>query len=390
MNAPFRPTDGAAAFAPDLQALLAPFSEPERSGPSLRYEPVYAQIREARKAEDDSLPMGDWVRPLKKADWAAAQALCEQVLSTRSKDLQVAAWLTEAWLQRHGVAGFEAGARLLCELVQAYWDDGHPRIEDGDAEARIAPFVWAAQTLSDALAVVVPLLHWPDLSPPHVALLDWERALRTEFDAPKGGKAASARTNGVAPPSRQDILDAAEGQLAGLAGLEAQVQKARATWRELDERLTERLGDEAPSLMRVTKTLDSLHQASVRLLQGRDPQVLRQAEARMRGADPSAEEAGPAEAQEPLAEAEAPPSSPALPSTMPDSAADIGSREEAYRLLEIAATYLQRTEPHSPTPYLVQRAVNWGRLPLPELMLEIVREEGDLSRYFSMLGIKSG
>ena len=65
------------------------------------------------------------------------------------------------------------------------------------------------------------------------------------------------------------------------------------------------------------------------------------------------------------------------------------SRAEAYRLLELAAAYLEQTEPHSPTPYLIKRAITWGRLPLPELMQEVIQEEGDISRYFSLLGIKS-
>ena len=66
----------------------------------------------------------------------------------------------------------------------------------------------------------------------------------------------------------------------------------------------------------------------------------------------------------------------------------INNREDAYRMLEAVADYLQRTEPHSPTPYLVKRAVSWGRMSLADLMQEIVREEGDIARYFSLLGIK--
>ena len=37
----------------------------------------------------------------------------------------------------------------------------------------------------------------------------------------------------------------------------------------------------------------------------------------------------------------------------------------------------------------IKRAITWGRLPLPELMMEVIQEEGDISRYFSLLGIKS-
>ncbi len=63
------------------------------------------------------------------------------------------------------------------------------------------------------------------------------------------------------------------------------------------------------------------------------------------------------------------------------------NRDEAYQTLEALAQYLATIEPHSPTPYLVRRAVNWGRLPLPELMAEIMREEGDLNRMVQLLGL---
>ena len=64
------------------------------------------------------------------------------------------------------------------------------------------------------------------------------------------------------------------------------------------------------------------------------------------------------------------------------------SREEAYRTLEALAEYLSQIEPHSPTPYLIRRAVGWGRMPLPELFAEIMREEGDLNRMISVLGLQ--
>ena len=79
-------------------------------------------------------------------------------------------------------------------------------------------------------------------------------------------------------------------------------------------------------------------------------------------------------------------SSEALPQAM--ASGRIGSRAEAYQLLELAAAYLMREEPHSPTPYLVNRAVAWGRMPLPQLMQEVLREDGDLNRYFSMIGVR--
>lgn len=75
------------------------------------------------------------------------------------------------------------------------------------------------------------------------------------------------------------------------------------------------------------------------------------------------------------------------PAPLSAPAGKIGSREQAYRQLEAAADYLQAIEPHSPTPYLVKRAVRWGQMTLPELIEEAGNEEGALERFFMMLGI---
>ena len=69
------------------------------------------------------------------------------------------------------------------------------------------------------------------------------------------------------------------------------------------------------------------------------------------------------------------------------SATDHQTRDQAYQALDSIAAYLHRTEPHSPTPYLIKRAVNWGRMPLPELMAEVIREEGDLNKLINLLGL---
>ena len=56
----------------------------------------------------------------------------------------------------------------------------------------------------------------------------------------------------------------------------------------------------------------------------------------------------------------------------------IRSRAEAYWRLTEAAEYLLRTEPHSPTPYLVKRAVEWGSMSLFEVFQQIIRNEGEM------------
>lgn len=73
-----------------------------------------------------------------------------------------------------------------------------------------------------------------------------------------------------------------------------------------------------------------------------------------------------------------------------ESSGPIRNRAEAYRRLNEAAEYLLRTEPHSPTPYLIKRAVSWGRLPLGELLQELVNDNSDLQAIYTLLGMNKG
>lgn len=383
-------------FEPDLTPLLEPLTHESPAGASLRYDPSYAQIREAREEDDATLPMGDWTRPLKKADWHAVASRSDTVLRTRSKDIQVAFWLTEGWLHLHGLPGLTAGARLLEGLLTAFWDEAHPLIDAGnDHDSRIAPFVWANDTLAQTLLLHVRLLQFPDLVPPFITLNDWQRALTSEFGAgtSRSSKVSDERSVGGTSltATRQAILEQAGTDLYSVVRLEQQIAQATAAWTALSELLDRRLGVHAPSLSKVAGMLLQMHLAMRSLLQERDPRdraMHVSPEVSPDLVDPTFRDSTMEMSMSD--HAMRPPSG--LLETKAfttDSTVRISSRADAYVLLELAAAYLKRTEPHSPTPYLVTRAVTWGRLSLPELMQEVLREEGDLNRYFSMLGVKS-
>ncbi|ELM2169621.1 type VI secretion system protein TssA, partial [Pseudomonas aeruginosa] len=98
------------------------------------------------------------------------------------------------------------------------------------------------------------------------------------------------------------------------------------------------------------------------------------------------------EEQPPVAEADAsegdadgeesvPASAPSGPAGGPTS------REDAYRQLLLIADYLARTEPHSPVPYLIKRAVEWGNKPLSELLAELINADSEARRVWSLLGV---
>jgi len=120
---------------------LNPIPGENPSGANLRYAPVYDKIKESRR-EDDNAPQGEWAHERKVADWKQVVKLAGESLATKSKDLQLAAWLTEAMLRTEGFAGLLAGLKLLKALIEHFWDTLYPEIEDGDAEMRAAPLDW--------------------------------------------------------------------------------------------------------------------------------------------------------------------------------------------------------------------------------------------------------
>src|SRR5713101_2338531 len=108
--------------AVDVEALLAPIAGSNPSGEPLRDTPAYDAIKEARRSDDTTLNQGEWKRDVKLANWGEAIELAIEAITHKSKDLQVAAWLTEALVKVYGFAGLRDGLRVLRELQELYWD----------------------------------------------------------------------------------------------------------------------------------------------------------------------------------------------------------------------------------------------------------------------------
>src|SRR6266849_4470338 len=182
--------------------LLNPIPGDNPSGANLRYAPVYDKIKEARR-EDDDAPQGEWAHERKVADWKLVIKLTGEALATKTKDLQLAAWLTEAMLRTEGFGGLLAGLKLCKGLVEGFWDTLYPEIEDGDAEFRAAPLEWMGSAAGDRQTKAITL----DRESRMVALTrnghDWfqfkqSRAVGYEADATDNEIKRQAREQAVA------------------------------------------------------------------------------------------------------------------------------------------------------------------------------------------------
>src|SRR6266542_586102 len=134
--------------------LLEPVSTDQPAGVSLRWTAEWDRLKEARRA-DDVLEPGQWAkREPKTADWRLVESLASTLLRERSKDLQLALWLTEAGMKLHGFPGLRDGLRLTRELMVRYWDVGLcPPMEDGP-EDRAGPFEWLNQKLGESITTI--------------------------------------------------------------------------------------------------------------------------------------------------------------------------------------------------------------------------------------------
>src|SRR6516164_567180 len=123
----------------DFPVLLAPIEGDNPAGSSVPYE-IKERLEEMRKEIDpESFAPDDPMRPDHPtwADWPGIITLCQDTLTQTSKDLLVAARLTEALLKVHGFAGLRDGLQLLQRLVEECWDRLNPPIEEeSDVELR--------------------------------------------------------------------------------------------------------------------------------------------------------------------------------------------------------------------------------------------------------------
>ncbi|MCP8467015.1 type VI secretion system protein TssA [Pseudomonas sp. ZM23] len=350
-----------------LRALLSPFPGQDICGESLRHDPVLDRLRELRREDDQTLPTGVWQAEPKRADWHAVAALAEELLVTRSKDLMVAAYLGEAWIMLRGIAGLADALGLLADLCEAFPECLHPQAPDGDLAWRAAPLVWLARRYEELVNTRIPLCpNWPEMS-----LHAWQELKRNQVLA---SDSKADKASAEAARLQQKKLDEAirSGSVGGWGVALALLATASGHLDRLDAWSDQQLMDEAPSLQGLASCIRSL----ANVIQGcrnMAPQEQEAAEI-VPAASVSEDLAAPALA--PIPERAG-----AVPDGLPRD------REDAYRQLAAIADYLARTEPHSPVPYIVRRAVEWGRMPLSALLDELVNADAEARRVWVMLGV---
>jgi type VI secretion system protein ImpA len=336
---------------PLREDILAPIAGENPSGVDLRYDTkllIYDKIKEARR-QDDELAQGAWQTERKTANWPVAFKLAQDAIATTSKDLQLAAYLTEALLHLERFPGMRQGLDLTYRLLTEFWETVYPLIEDGDRELRARPLAWIGSMLD------IPIRSAPIVAAGYSFIVfkdsrtvGYEDQAKTDKDR----KARNAMIEGgkIAP----EIFDKAFAETPKTFYLQAEkdLDACLEIIADLDKYCDEKFEDDSPGFGKIKTALIDVRQTVHSLLEKKrekepDPEEeeLIEESAVAQGA-PSGEEAA----------------SGAIVSAGVSFAAEPADRRQAVAAIVGAASFLRKREPFSPAPYLLLRGLRWGEL----------------------------
>ncbi len=332
---------------PFREDILNPVPGESPGGADLRYDPVYDKIKEARREEED-LDQGDWKHERKVADWPLTSKLCEEAIATRSKDLQLAAWLAEAAIRQRGFGGLLEGIALIHGLVEKFWDNLYPELEDGDAEFRATPLDW----LSNQLILLSRNLGLTKDG--HSYLLYKEsRDVGYEEQATSDSAKAARKTKLDEGKLAPETFDESFTQTPKLfyVNLEASLVQILTNVKELAKICDGKFGEYTPSFTRFVQAAEEIKQVNKGLLD------------KKREIEPDPIEEAPAEAEVAADGSLVEPS--AVGSGINIAAftgAEPASRKALIEGLVHAAAQLRQLDPTNPGSYLMMRGLRFGEL----------------------------
>jgi type VI secretion system protein ImpA len=316
----------------DVARLLQEISPEAPSGANLEYDPAYAEINRLAQGKPEQ-QIGDSKIDAEGPNWKEVKPKAIELL-TRTKDLRLAMLLTRALVRTDGLAGLNDGLEVLRGFVDKFWGTVHPQLDPEDKnDPTMRVNIIASLCHADSMLRLVR-------EAPLVAVKGARFTLREvliatgRLPAPTGG----------APVPEAAVVEGAFTDL-DLASLQATTDQAGGSVEHvkgIEASLTEKVGvTNAPDLSELTSLLVATHKVLQERLAARGVAV------------PGIEAAsGPGPGPKPIT-------------------GEVGSREDAIRMLDKVSDYFKRNEPSSPVPILLKRAKRLVSKSFMEIMKDI-------------------
>ena len=282
-------------------------------------------------------------------DWGPLRDDLVKQLESKTKDVELAAWLTEALVRLDGFEGLRDGLVIINGLITNYWDGLFPRPDDDG----VLDTLRAVTHLDTVLRI--PIDRTPITSDDPISYSMYKE--KTKLDSVSGDELDSLISDGW---RTSDEIDAAVASTSSetFRELGETLDAILAEVSRLDEHLSEK-GGCAP-LAGLAEKVDDVKAEIEHILAERTPEE---------ASSVDTEPAGGAHSAAP-------------------TAAKALDRDHALAELSRIAVWFRKTEPHSPISYALEQVVRWGKASLPDLLSDVLPAGSDRSQMFRLVGIE--
>jgi type VI secretion system protein ImpA len=323
---------------------------------------------ELKKAEENVFQDEDDVDD-PDGDWQDLHERASDALALQTKDVQLVCWMLESLPRLHGFAGLRDGIRLLIRLSDEYFEQLFPQPEEGgvhedDVYTCVEPF---DRLDSGPLPETVARINVTEGSQPGPYTL-WHYQQAVDL---------SQRPSDVQEERRQEgwvTLDMFEEAVRDTSDsffneMYEDLSACENALDELETLLKDKCGEQdgvpiTPSVRALRSQLVEAGRCIRTFAEG----VLEQQDPDEATVASDAEESSSASGNQ--------------------AAAAGRTRDSAFRELEDIADFFRKTEPHSILSYQLQQVVRYGRMNLPELLNELLRDQEERTKLFRHVGIE--
>ena len=360
----------------DVDAFLQPISEQHKCGEDLSFSNDFHEIKQAKTQDDILLDQGDWVTEPKQADWSFVAIKSTELLQNKTKDIRLFTWITEAWAHLYGFEGIEKGLTLSYRILEEYWLDLHPLIEEDDDLDQRLGLLQGLITQLPNLIKQVPLT----TTQPFYTLADYDKRLYQQNLIRKSSDDFSQndKTNVM---EEFDLAINATHRSFQLNHFQ-NFQNIFEPWEKIKVVLDTLIGLEAPSFANVDAQLSNLQITlkkiyrieAVSIAQNTPPEVV--ASPQQSVEQPHIQELAPTMNNQSQYSFQATPQS------------HIQNREQALVVLNQISQYFKENEPHSPVSYMLEKTIKWSQMPLHEWLNQVIKNDNPLENIQELLGVK--
>ena len=369
------------SFDFDLEVFAAAISEEQPCGLNLQMTDEGRAIRSnlrdlreesrrlERRADEGDESEGGWASG--RSTWTQLRDQSIEVLKNNSKDLDVAAMLTEALCRTDGFAGLKAGFQVMGLLVEAFWDEVYPVPDPEDGvtdetliiEERVLPIQRLAGLELEGL-LVPGILHIPlavGRSDQSYGLCHWRSSRELVGEDNEEKLQLAVDRGGVSPSQFEQAVS--ETDIGEITAVYNDLLSANETWAMLVDAISEM--SEGKAVVPASQIRD-IFEECIDAIKVFAPSAIPQessGDEDPAGVDGQEKNEGDAGGLYPA------------------------NREEAFQRLEKIADYFETHDPHSLVAAQIRNIVKLGRLSRGEYYKQLLRDESALSLLFRAAGM---